>query len=141
MGLFFEDGLNANVFTSGAPILLLLTPPSTQRSWMLWPCHPSLWMSKSNFLSEAMNPSLNGPCSCYVSFAIIVKLFTWPMAAFQGIWPSMACHGLPWPSMPISLPFDGLLQDIRELIDPTDCRHALLRAQAAAGAACLSSMS
>ena len=53
----------------------------------------------------------------------------------------MAFHGLPWPSMPISLPFDGLLQDIRELIDPTDCRHALLRAQAAAGAACLSSMS
>jgi len=70
-----------------------------------------------------------------VMLLLLVKLFTWPMAAFQGIilwWL--------WPSMAISLPSDGLFQDVRQLVYAPDRCHALLRAQAAAGAGCLSSM-
>ena len=48
-----------------------------------------------------------------------------------------------WPSMHVSLPllpFDGLLQHIRELVHPAEGRHALFRSQATARAGCLSSM-
>ena len=71
-----------------------------------------------------------------VMLVLLVKLFTWPLAAFQGI--------ILWwllPSMPISLPSDGLFQDVSQLVYAPDRCHALLRAQAAAAAAgCLSSM-
>ena len=70
-----------------------------------------------------------------VMLVLLVKLFTWPLAAFQGI--------ILWwllPSMPISLPSDGLFQDVSQLVYAPDRCHALLRAQAAAAAGCLSSM-
>ena len=38
------------------------------------------------------------------------------------------------------LPFDGLFQHVRQLVHPTDGRHALFRSEAAARAGCLSSM-
>ena len=69
LGLFFEDGLFAKVLHLRRPQSVAIEYTFCMRSWMIWPFHPSLWMSKFNFLSEAMNPSLNGPCSCYVTFA------------------------------------------------------------------------
>jgi len=86
-----------------------------------------------------MNGSLNGPCNFFM-LALLVMFFTWPMAAFYGnfiygpwLWPSMHV------SLPL-LPFDGLLQHIRELVHPAEGRHALFRSQATARAGCLSSM-
>ena len=76
---------------------------------------------------------LFGPCSCY-AIAMLAHLFTWPMATLRRFIHEsfLTTNGL------FSLPFDRLFQDIRELIHPTDGRHAFLRAQWAAWARCLS---